>query len=183
MYPLRGEKPGLHPNLTCVRGDRGCRNPIPRDVAETRGFNLKCAQGQKKLKGLPRATHCTDRAQTSGNVSPTVELCPLHPTFRTKVRARRDVPKGKKSHNYTYTYRLYRLLLYTSEVYIFTYNILLLTAVVVCCVHIQHSSAHSECLAAFSIPPPTMNCPPCQLENLLELSTRNSTAKKTELAS
>ena len=33
-----------------------------------------------------------------------------------------------------------------------------------------------QCLAAFSIPPPTMNCPPCQLENLLEHSTHNSTA-------
>ena len=53
---------------------------------------------------LPRATHCTDRAQTSGNVSPTVELCPPHPTFGTKVRARRDVPEGKKKHKYTYTY-------------------------------------------------------------------------------
>ena len=40
VYPLRGEKPGLLPNLTYVRGDRGCRNPIPGDVAETRGFAL-----------------------------------------------------------------------------------------------------------------------------------------------
>ena len=73
-----------------------CRNP---------GICLKCAQGQESLKGLPRATHCTDRAQTFGNVSPTVELCPPHPTFRTKVRAQRDMPEGKSIyHNYTYTY-------------------------------------------------------------------------------
>ena len=60
----------------------------------------------KMFLGLPRATHCTDRAKTSGNVSPTVELSPPHPTFRTKVRARRDVPKGKnKKNKYTYTYK------------------------------------------------------------------------------
>ena len=41
VCPLRAEKPGLHPNLTCVHGDRGCRNPIPGDVAETRGFAKK----------------------------------------------------------------------------------------------------------------------------------------------
>ena len=51
---------------------------------------------KKSLKGLPRATHCKDRAQTSGNVTPTVELCPSHPTFGTKVRARRGVPEEKK---------------------------------------------------------------------------------------
>ena len=68
----------------------------PRGCFGNPGICLKCAQGQKRLKGLPRATHCTDPAQTSGNVSPTVELCPPHPTFGTKVRARRDVPEGKK---------------------------------------------------------------------------------------
>ena len=56
----------------------------------------KCAQGQKSSKGLPRTTHCTDRAQISGIVTSTVELCPLHPTFRTKVQARRDVPEEEK---------------------------------------------------------------------------------------
>ena len=64
----------------------------------------KCAQGQKSL---PRATHCTDRDQNLRQRDPngTVELCPPHPTFRTKVRARRDVPEEeKKMTNYTYTY-------------------------------------------------------------------------------
>ena len=79
-----------------IDGDRGCRNPTPRGYCGNPGICFKCAQGQKSLKGLPRATHCTDLAQTSGNVSPTVELCPPHPTFRTKVRARRDAPEGKK---------------------------------------------------------------------------------------
>ena len=60
------------------------------DVAETRGFVLSVPKAKKVLKGLPRATHCTDRAQTSGNVTPTVELCPPRLTFETKVRARRD---------------------------------------------------------------------------------------------
>ena len=88
------------------------QKPNPRgDVAKTRGccenpgICLKCAQGRKSLKGLPRATHCTDRAQTSSNVSPTVELCPPHPTFGTKVRTRRDAPKiKKKSQLYIYIY-------------------------------------------------------------------------------
>ena len=60
------------------------------------GIFLNCAPGQKCLKGLPRATHSTYRGQNSGNVTPTVDLCPPHPPFRTKVRARRDVPKKKK---------------------------------------------------------------------------------------
>ena len=71
--------------------------PNPRGCCGNPGICLiKCAQRQKSAKGLPRATHCTDRAQTSGNVSPTVELCPPHPTFRTKVRARRNVSEGEK---------------------------------------------------------------------------------------
>ena len=53
-------------------------------------------QGQKSLKGLPRATHCTNRAQTSGKVTPTVELCPPPLTIRIKVRARRYVPEEAK---------------------------------------------------------------------------------------
>ena len=104
-YPLRAEKPGLHPNLMCVHGDRGCRNPIPGDVAGKPGICLEYAQGQNSFKGLPRATHCTDRAQNSGIVTSTVELCPPHPTFQTKVRARRDMPEEKKKiEKYTYTY-------------------------------------------------------------------------------
>ena len=70
------------------------QKPNPRGCCGNPGICLKCAQGQKSLKGLPRATRCTDRAQISGNVSLTVELCPPHRTFGTKVRARRDVPEG-----------------------------------------------------------------------------------------
>ena len=95
VYPLRAEKNILHTNLTCVHGDGECTNPIPGDIAETRGFALS-VQGQKGLKGLPRATHCTDRAQNSGIVTSTVELCPPHPTFRTKVGARKNVSEEKK---------------------------------------------------------------------------------------
>ena len=79
----------------------GMQKPNPRGRCGNPGICLKCAQGQKSLKGLPRSTHCTDRAQTSSNLSPTVELCPPHPTFRIKVRARRDVPKEEKNDNYT----------------------------------------------------------------------------------
>ena len=38
-------------NLTCVRGDRGCRNTNPGDVAETRGFALRVPKA-KKFKRL-----------------------------------------------------------------------------------------------------------------------------------
>ena len=81
------------------------QKPNPRGCCGNPGICLACAQGQISLKGLSRATYCTDRAQTSGTVTPTVELCPPHPTFRTKVRARRNVPEGKKNDNYTYTYK------------------------------------------------------------------------------
>ena len=47
LYPLRAEKPGLHPNLTCERGDRGCRNPIAGDVAEPRGFASSVPKARK----------------------------------------------------------------------------------------------------------------------------------------
>ena len=72
------------------------QKPDPRERCGNPGICLKYAQGQKGLKDQPCATHCTDRPQTSGNVTPMVELCPPHPTFRTKVRARRDVPEEEK---------------------------------------------------------------------------------------
>ena len=56
-------------------------------------------QGQNKLKRLPRATHCTDRAQTSGNVTATngrIVPTPLTLRVKVKVRARRDVSEEKK---------------------------------------------------------------------------------------
>ena len=68
------------------------------------GMCLIRAHDQKSLKDLPRATHCTDRTQTSGNVTPTVELCPPPVTCRTKVRARRDVSEEKKKSIIPYTY-------------------------------------------------------------------------------
>ena len=54
MYPPRGEKPGLHINLTYVRGDRGCRHLIPEDVAETWGFALYVPKAKKKFKRLAK---------------------------------------------------------------------------------------------------------------------------------
>ena len=65
------------------------------DVAETRGFALSMPKAEKCLKGLPRATHSTDRAQTSRNVTPRVDLCPPPLTFRIRVRARRDVSEKR----------------------------------------------------------------------------------------
>ena len=69
------------------------RKHHPRGCCGNPGICLSRAQSQKVFEGLPRATHCTDRAQTSGNVTPTVRLCSPHPTFRTKVRTRRYVPQ------------------------------------------------------------------------------------------
>ena len=83
-------------NLHAYVGIKDAEAQSPRGCCGNPGICLRCAQGQKRLKGLPRATHCTDRAQTSSNVSPTVELCPPHPTFGTKVRTRRDTPEGEK---------------------------------------------------------------------------------------
>ena len=74
----------------------GMQEPNTGECCGNPGICLKCAQGQKSLKGLPRATHCSDRAQTSSNVSPTVELCPPHPTFGRKVRARRNACARRK---------------------------------------------------------------------------------------
>ena len=82
--------------LRAYAGITDAETQSPRGCCGNPGICPKCAQGQKRLKGLSRATHCTDRARASGNVSPTVESCPPHPTFGTKVRARRDVPEGKK---------------------------------------------------------------------------------------
>ena len=133
VYPLRAEKPGLHPNLTCVHGDRGCGNPIPRemrkpnprrdgetqslgecgnttpaDVAETRGFALSMPKAKKVLNAC-HGRHCANRAQTSSNVTPTVDFCPPHLTFRIKVRVRRGVPKKTKCQLYVYILRLCHL--------------------------------------------------------------------------
>ena len=52
MYHLRAGKPGLHPNLTCVHGDRGCGNTIPGDVAETRAFASSMPKATCKSKRL-----------------------------------------------------------------------------------------------------------------------------------
>ena len=65
-------KPGLHQVLTCVRGHRGCGNPIPGVVRKPGGLPYPCLRPES-LEGLPRATHCTGRAQTSGNVTAWVD--------------------------------------------------------------------------------------------------------------
>ena len=49
MYPL-AEKPGLHPIITCVHGDRGFGNPIPGNDAETRGFVLSVPNAKHFFK-------------------------------------------------------------------------------------------------------------------------------------
>ena len=72
---------------------QGMWKPQPRGCCGNPWIFLIRAQGQKSSKGLPRATHCTDHAQTSGNVTPTVESCPPHLTFRITVRARRGAPE------------------------------------------------------------------------------------------
>ena len=46
----RAEKTGLHPNFTCVRGDKGCRNPIPA------GMLRKLPQVRPRPKKFKRLT-------------------------------------------------------------------------------------------------------------------------------
>ena len=53
VYPLGAENPGLHTNLTCVLGDRGCRDPKLLDVVETQGFALSVP----KAKEVQNACH------------------------------------------------------------------------------------------------------------------------------
>ena len=119
VYPL-AEKPDLHPNLTCVHGEGGFENPItggyqtlipgvmwkshPCGCCGNPGICLKFAQGQKCSKCLPRATRCTDRAQTFGNMTPRTELCPPNLTFRVKVRARRDVSDVRQNRTITHAH-------------------------------------------------------------------------------
>ena len=77
------------------------QKPNPRGCCGNPGTCLKCAQGQKSLKGLQRATLCTDRAQTSRNVSRTVELFPPHQRFGQRCEHEEMCPKEKiKSHLY-----------------------------------------------------------------------------------
>ena len=51
----RAEKPGLHPNFACVRGDKGCRNPIPAGMLRKPGDLPQVCPRQKTFKRL--ATH------------------------------------------------------------------------------------------------------------------------------
>ena len=110
---MRGQNTDRNLNLTSGSGTRA-KGIIPYkkgtvyplyvrtmlDVAETRGFASSMPKAKTVSKAcLPRATHCTDRARASGNVTPTVQLCPPSLTFRIKgltLRARRDVSEGKK---------------------------------------------------------------------------------------
>ena len=90
--------------LRAYTGIGDAETPSP-GMLRNPGVCLKYAQGQTSFKGLARATHCTGRAQTSGNVTPTVALRPPHPTFRTKLRALRDVlEQRKKWQLYLYIY-------------------------------------------------------------------------------
>ena len=61
---------------------------------------------QKSLKSLPRATHCTDRAQTSGN-GPNGRIVPTPPNVSDKgASTKRCVRRKKKNDSYTYTYSM-----------------------------------------------------------------------------
>ena len=99
----RAENPGLHPNFTCVRGDKGCRNPIPAEMLRKPGDLPQVCPRPKKFKRVAtRDTLHGSRPNLQQREPDTVELCPPHPTFETKVPTRRDAPEGEKNHNYTY---------------------------------------------------------------------------------
>ena len=102
VYPPAG-KPGLHPILTCVHGDRGCGNPILGMLRKPGDLPYPCPR-PKKLKRF--ATRDT--------------LHGSRPNLRQRDRMGRIVPtpsdgsdnggskkrcaRRKKNDNYTYMY-------------------------------------------------------------------------------
>ena len=80
-------------------------NRRDHDGAQEARRALIHARGQKVLKCLPRAAHCTDRAQTSTTATPRFELCPPPLAFRIKFRARRDTSENRgENDNCNYAY-------------------------------------------------------------------------------
>ena len=108
MYPLRGEKPGLHPNLTYVRGDRGCRNPIPEDVAETRGFALGVPKAKKSKRLATRDTLHRSRPNLRQR-EPDGRIVPTPPDVWDKGASTKRCARRKKKitnihiHEYIFT--------------------------------------------------------------------------------
>ena len=105
MDPLRGEKPGLHPKLTYVRVDRGCRNPIPGDVAETRGFPLYVPNAKEKFKRLATRDTLHGSRPNLRQREPDGRIVPTPPDVWDKgASTKRCAQRRKKNHNYSYTY-------------------------------------------------------------------------------
>ena len=92
----KAEKPGLHPNFTCVRGDKGCRNPIPAGMLRKPGDLPQVCPRPKMFKRLATRDTLHGSRPNLPQREPTVELCPPHPRFWIKVRTRRDAPEGEK---------------------------------------------------------------------------------------
>ena len=113
MYSLRAEKRGLHPNITSVHGDRGCRNPIPGDVAETRGFAL----GVPKVKRVQKACHVRHIAR----IAPTGRIVPTPSDVSDKGASTKRCARKKKMtiiHKHIPAKRMYRqpmYLLFTTD--------------------------------------------------------------------
>ena len=107
MHRLRAEKPVFFPNLTCVRGDRGCRNPIAGDVAETRGFASSVPKAKKVIRLATRDTLHGSRPnlrqrELDGRIVPTP------PDVSGKgASKKRCARRESKNHNYIYTYTRY----------------------------------------------------------------------------
>ena len=60
----------------------------------------------KKLKGLATRDKLYGSHPNLGQRDPKVRIVPPPLTFRTKVRARRDMPENRdKNYRYTYTYK------------------------------------------------------------------------------
>ena len=96
-YPLKAEKPGLHQHFTYVRRDRGCRNPIPGNVSETRGFALSVPKAKKVLNAC-HALHTARIAPKPPATRARRSNC-AHPTRRLGQRYEHEemYPKKKKN--------------------------------------------------------------------------------------
>ena len=85
----------------------GMRKHHPRGCCGNPGICLIHAQGQKKIKGLPRATHCTDHAQNLRQRDPNGRIVPTPSDVSDKgASTKRCARRKKENGKYTYTYKM-----------------------------------------------------------------------------
>ena len=105
MYPLRAEKPGLHPNLACVLGDRGCRNPIPGMLRKPGDLPQVCPRPKKFERLATRDTLHGSRPNLRQREPDGRRIVPTPPDVSDEgASTKRCARREKKYHNYTYIY-------------------------------------------------------------------------------